>query len=90
MCGKFIAAGRQIGGQSGSGASTRWDWDESKGRGRMTSFGRLGRRFVPTAVAGQVLLHLARRDWSAARDLVSHVQLEMADAELRNAEGVER
>ena len=55
---------------------------------RTTGIGPL--ELVPTAVAGRVLLHLARRDWSAARDLVSHVQLEMADAALRDAERVER
>jgi hypothetical protein len=41
---------------------------------------------VPTSVAGRVLLRLARRDWPAARDLVSRVQLAMADAALREAE----
>jgi hypothetical protein len=55
---------------------------------RATGIGPL--ELVPTAVAGRVLLHIARRDWGAARDLVSHVHLEMADAELRNAERVER
>jgi hypothetical protein len=33
-----------------------------------------------------VVLHIARRDWHAASELVSHVQLEMADAALRDAE----
>jgi hypothetical protein len=33
-----------------------------------------------------VLLRISRRDWGAARDLVSHVQLAMADVALREAE----
>ena len=41
---------------------------------------------VPTAAAGRVLLRISRRDWGAARDLVSHVQLAMADVALREAE----
>ena len=41
---------------------------------------------VPTASGGRVLLRIARRDWNAARDLVSHVQLEMSDVEVRDAE----
>jgi hypothetical protein len=41
---------------------------------------------VPTASGGHVLLRIARRDWNAARDLVSHVQLEMADTAVRDAE----
>ena len=41
---------------------------------------------VPTAMAGRVLLHIARRDWHAASELVSHAQLELADAALRDAE----
>lgn len=44
---------------------------------------------VPTAEGGRVFLRITRRDWSIARDLVSHVNLEMADAALRDAEGVE-
>ena len=44
---------------------------------------------MPTAVAGRVLLRITRRDWGAARDLVSQVQLEMADAALKDAERVE-
>jgi hypothetical protein len=51
---------------------------------RTTGIGPI--ELVPTASGGRVLLHLSRRDWSAARDLVSHVQLEMADAALRDAE----
>lgn len=43
---------------------------------------------VPTASAGRVLLRITRRDWNIARELVSHVQLAMADAALRDAEGV--
>jgi len=45
---------------------------------------------VPTASAGRVLLRITRHDWGVARELVSHVQLEMADAALRDAEAVER
>ncbi|HEY2375692.1 MAG TPA: hypothetical protein VGH98_06915 [Gemmatimonadaceae bacterium] len=41
---------------------------------------------VPTATGGRVSLRIARRDWNAARDLVSHVQLEMADVALDDAE----
>lgn len=55
---------------------------------RTTGIGPL--ELVPTAVAGRVLLGIERRDWRAARELVSHVQLEMADAELRDAERVEK
>jgi hypothetical protein len=44
---------------------------------------------VPTAMAGRVLLCIPRRDSSVARELVSHVQLEMADAALRDSEHVE-
>jgi hypothetical protein len=44
---------------------------------------------VPTASAGRVLLRITRRDWAIARELVSHVQLEMADAALKDAERVE-
>lgn len=44
---------------------------------------------VPTASAGRVLLRITRRDWSTAKELVSHVQLEMADAALKEAERVE-
>ena len=54
---------------------------------RTTGIGPL--ELVPTAMAGCVLLHITRGDWSSARDLVSHVQLEMADAALRDAERVE-
>ena len=45
---------------------------------------------MPTASGGRVYLRIARRDWSAARDLVSQVQLDMADAELRDAENTPR
>ncbi|HEY7236882.1 MAG TPA: hypothetical protein VH539_22160 [Gemmatimonadaceae bacterium] len=55
---------------------------------RTTGIGPL--ELVPTATAGRVLLRINRRDWSAARDLVSHVQLEMADVALTEAENVER
>jgi hypothetical protein len=41
---------------------------------------------VPTASGGRVLLGIARRDWNAARDLVSHAQLEMADVAVHDAE----
>jgi len=41
---------------------------------------------VATAIAGRVVLQIARRDWHAAAELVSHAQLEMADAALRDAE----
>lgn len=41
---------------------------------------------MPTAVAGKVILRIARSDWSAARELASHVQLAMADAALHEAE----
>jgi hypothetical protein len=51
---------------------------------RTTGIGPL--EVVPTASAGRVHLRIARRDWSAARDLVSHVQLEIADFALRDAE----
>src|SRR5215471_13404434 len=51
---------------------------------RTTGIGPL--ELVPTATAGRVLLRINRRDWSAARDLVSHVQLEMADVALTEAE----
>lgn len=44
---------------------------------------------VPTAMAGRVLLRITRRDWPAARELVSQIQLEMADAALRDSEHVE-
>ena len=37
-----------------------------------------------------MLLRLTRRDWGIARELVSRVNLEMADAELRDAEQLER
>jgi hypothetical protein len=51
---------------------------------RTTGIGPL--ELVPTAVAGRVLLRITRRDWGAARELVSHMQLEMADAALKAAE----
>ena len=41
---------------------------------------------VPTAAAGRVVLRLARRDRQVAAELVSQVQLEMADLALREAE----
>ena len=44
---------------------------------------------VPTASGGCVLLRITRSDWGIARELVSHVNLEMADAALRDAERVE-
>ena len=43
-------------------------------------------QLMPTAAAGRVVLRIARSDWGAARDLVSHVQLAMADAALHEAE----
>src|ERR1051326_1666368 len=52
---------------------------------RTTGIGPL--ELVPTAVAGRVLLRIARRDWSAARELVTNVQLEMAEAALEDANG---
>jgi hypothetical protein len=55
---------------------------------RTTGIGPL--ELVPTASGGRVHLQIVRRDWSAARDLVSQIQLEMADAELREAEGEQR
>ena len=55
---------------------------------RTTGIGPL--ELVPTAAGGRVLLRLTRADWGIARDLVSHVNLEMADVALRDAEGVER
>ena len=55
---------------------------------RTTGIGPL--ELVPTAEGGRVLLRLTRRDWSIARELVSHVNLEMAEAALRDAEQVER
>jgi hypothetical protein len=55
---------------------------------RTTGIGPLD--LVPTASGGRVCLRIARRDWSAARDLVSHVQLEMADDALRDAENTPR
>jgi hypothetical protein len=51
---------------------------------RTTGLGLL--ELVPTASGGRVLLRITRRDWSVARELVSHVQLEMADAALRDVE----
>lgn len=41
---------------------------------------------MPTAVAGKVVLRIARSDWNAARELASHVHLAMADAALHEAE----
>jgi hypothetical protein len=55
---------------------------------RTTGIGPL--ELVPTASGGRVLLRITRRDWQAARDLVSHVQLEMADFALRDAQRLER
>ena len=55
---------------------------------RTTGLGPL--ELVPTAAGGRVLLRITRGDWSIARELVSHVNLEMADVALRDAEGVER
>lgn len=55
---------------------------------RTTGLGPL--ELVPTAEGGRVLLRITRRDWGIARELVSHVNLEMADAALRDAEQVER
>jgi hypothetical protein len=54
---------------------------------RTTGLGPL--ELVPTAQGGRVLLRITRRDWGIARELVSHVTLEMADAALRDAEHVE-
>jgi hypothetical protein len=51
---------------------------------RTTGLGPL--ELVPTASAGHVLLRIARRDRHAAADLVSHVQLGMADLALHEAE----
>lgn len=51
---------------------------------RTDSIGPL--ELVPTAAAGRVILRILRGDWSAARDLASHVQLAMADAALHDAE----
>ena len=45
---------------------------------------------VPSAVAGRVVLRLARRDRQAAAELVSQVQLAMADLALREAESQSR
>jgi hypothetical protein len=55
---------------------------------RTTRLGPLD--LVPTASGGSVLLRITRRDWGIARHLVSHVNLEMADAALRDAERVEQ
>ena len=55
---------------------------------RTTNIGPLD--LVPTALGGRVYLRIARRDWSIARDLVSHIHLEMADAALREAQSAER
>lgn len=54
---------------------------------RTTGIGPL--ELVPSASGGRVLLRITRGDRAAARDLVSHVQLEMADAALRDSERVE-
>jgi len=51
---------------------------------RTTGIGPL--ELIPTAEAGRVVLRITRRDWSAARELVTHVQLQMADAALKDAE----
>jgi hypothetical protein len=51
---------------------------------RSTGIGPLD--LLPTASAGRVYLRIARRDWSIARDLVSHIQLEMAEVALSGAE----
>ncbi|PYP68795.1 MAG: hypothetical protein DMD26_00950 [Gemmatimonadetes bacterium] len=67
---------------------TRGRWWKPRIDLRTTGLGPV--ELMPTAVGGRVLLHIARRDWGAAHDLVSHVQLEMADAALRDAERVER
>ena len=55
---------------------------------RTTGIGPL--ELVPTAAGGRVLLRITRADWGIARELVSHVNLEMADVALRDAERVER
>jgi len=55
---------------------------------RTTNIGPL--ELVPTASGGRVFLRISRRDWALAREMVSHVQLEMADAALREAQGAER
>ena len=55
---------------------------------RTTGIGPL--ELVPTAAGGRVLLRLTRADWGIARDLVSHVNLAMADVALRDAERVEQ
>ena len=67
---------------------TRGRWWKPHIELRTTGIGPL--ELMPTAVGGHVLLHIARRDWGAARDLVSHLQLEMANATLRDEERVER
>ena len=54
---------------------------------RTTDIGPL--ELVPTAGGGRVRLRITRREWNLARELVSHVNLEMAEAALRDAEGVE-
>lgn len=51
---------------------------------RTTGIGPLD--LMPTASGGRIFLRLTRRDWSAARELVSRVQLEMATAALREIE----
>ena len=54
---------------------------------RTTGIGPL--ELVPTSSGGRVLLRITRGDWGIARELVSHVNLELADVALRDAEGVE-
>ncbi|MGH7720497.1 MAG: hypothetical protein ACREON_16825 [Gemmatimonadaceae bacterium] len=43
---------------------------------------------IPGSRGGRVVLRLARRDWTAASDLVSTVELERADAMLRAADAL--
>jgi|SRR5438105_609914 len=71
-----------------AGIEARGRWWRPYIEVRTTDLGPL--EIVPTASGGQVLLRISRRDWRAARDLASHVQLEMADVALRDAERVER
>ena len=42
---------------------------------------------VPSAMEGRLTLQIGRRDWRVASELVSRMQLEMAEAALRDAEG---
>jgi|SRR5437773_2400403 hypothetical protein len=67
-----------------AGIEARGRWWRPYVELRTTGIGPL--ELVPTASVGRVLLRIARRDWNAARDLVSHVQLEIADVALRDAE----